>query len=104
MTQETHHHSEPGTPQERKSILSFRSSFWFVVIIVGFFIAALNYVNIMSNDNGEGNKISDVPKPVESPMQATSSQTLAGEKGQGEPIGNTAKSSAIADTIHGNQH
>jgi len=86
--------------QEKKSVVSFRSSFWFVIILVGLFIAALNFVNVMSNDNGEGNKVSDVPKPVEAPMEATSSQTLAGEKGNGVAEDSATKAQLSTDTTH----
>jgi hypothetical protein len=92
------HETNKGPEVEKKSVVSFRSAFWFVVIIVGLFIAALNFVNVMSNDNGEGNKISDVPKPVEAPMEATASQTLAGEKGQGVAEDSAMKAQTTPDT------
>lgn len=92
------HETNKGPEVEKKSVVSFRSSFWFVIIIVGLFIAALNFINIMSNDNGEGNKITDVPKPVESPMEATASQTLAGEKGQGIAEDSAMRAKTAPDT------
>lgn len=89
MSQEIHHEGHHG--QDTRLPGSFRASFWFVIILVGLFIAAVNFVNVMSNDNGEGNKITDTPKPVEAPMEATSSQTLAGENGNGKVIDTTKK-------------
>ncbi len=48
MAHETH-----GAPSEQsKSIVSFKSSFWLVIILVGLFIAALNFIKVM----GEGHE------------------------------------------------
>lgn len=52
MAHETHNdaHSERS-----KSKVSFQSSFWLVVILVGLFIAALNFINVMGHhEEGEG--------------------------------------------------
>ena len=102
MSHETHHttHNHP----ENKPTTSFRSSFWFVIILVGLFIAALNFVNIMGNDNGEGNEIKMEPKPVEAPRDATASQTLAGEKGEGIVVDSNAHNSTAPDTLHTQKH
>ncbi|MBS1772204.1 MAG: hypothetical protein JST82_05045 [Bacteroidetes bacterium] len=50
MAHETHHdnnHSKGDNPQT-----SFRSSFWFVLLLVLVFIAAVNFVNVMGHDEG----------------------------------------------------
>lgn len=46
MAHETHH----GTENKSKTALS--SSFWFVLILAGLFIAAVNFINVMSHDDG----------------------------------------------------
>ncbi len=43
-----------GQPAENKTIISFKNSFWLVVIIVGLFIAALNFVKAESGGEEEG--------------------------------------------------
>lgn len=48
MSHETH-----GTG-ENKTIISFKNSFWLVVIIVGLFIAALNFIQAQDGGHGEG--------------------------------------------------
>lgn len=49
MAHEAHH----GAPSEQsKSVVSFKSSFWLVIILVGLFIAALNFIKVM----GEGHE------------------------------------------------
>lgn len=41
--------------ERSKSTVSFQSSFWLVVILVGLFIAALNFINVMGHhEGGEG--------------------------------------------------
>jgi hypothetical protein len=49
MSNDTH-----GQPKENKTVISFKNSFWLVVIIVGLFIAALNF--IQSESGGEEGK------------------------------------------------
>ncbi|MBA3827645.1 MAG: hypothetical protein H0X33_01795 [Taibaiella sp.] len=94
MSNDTHQHAEhmPHQSQVNKSRTSFTASFWFVVILVGLFVCALNFVNVMSSDEGEGKGGKTTSKPVEAPMEATAGQTLAGEKGLGKAIDSPAKS------------
>jgi hypothetical protein len=40
--------------KEIKSIISFKNSFWLVIIIVGLFIAAINFVKAESGGESEG--------------------------------------------------
>lgn len=48
MAHETHeHHSTENKPKT-----ALNSSFWFVVILAGLFIAAVNFINVMSHDEG----------------------------------------------------
>ena len=51
MSQDTHQESS----RENKTIISFRNSFWLVVIIVGLFVAALNFIQAESKgEEGKG--------------------------------------------------
>ena len=52
MAHETHN---DANSERNKSIVSFKSSFWLVVILVGLFIAALNFVNVMG-EHKEGHE------------------------------------------------
>ena len=65
----THHDSD--NPVEPGSKTAFRSSFWVVIILVGLFIAALNFINVMGHDSSHKNH------------EATSNETLKGESGLG---------------------
>jgi hypothetical protein len=73
----THHHNDSHSSGELKSKTAFRSSFWFVLILVGLFIAALNFIEVMGHgeEEHEGHE----------KMEATSSQTLKEESGLGRP-------------------
>lgn len=42
---DTHHHVEDPKPTT-----SFRSAFWFVLILAGLFVAAVNFVDVMGHD------------------------------------------------------
>jgi len=53
------HDTNHGQPKENKTIISFKNSFWLVVIIVGLFVAALNFIKAESGEEegkGEGAK------------------------------------------------
>jgi hypothetical protein len=53
---------------------------WFVLILVGLFIAALNFINVMGHEEqGHSNQ------------EATSSQTLKGETGLGRKDADTTQ-------------
>ena len=49
------HDTGHGHSTENKSIISFKNSFWLVVIIVGLFVAALNFIQAESGAE-EGKK------------------------------------------------
>lgn len=50
MSHDTHHsHST-----ENKAIISFKNSFWLVIILVGLFVAALNFVQVESAGSEDG--------------------------------------------------
>jgi len=48
MSHHSHEHSA-----ENKTIISFKSSFWLIIIIVGLFIAALNFIKAESGGEEE---------------------------------------------------
>lgn len=50
MSHDTNH----GHTTENKTIISFKNSFWLIIIIVGLFIAALNF--IQAESGGEGHE------------------------------------------------
>ncbi len=51
MSNDTHQ----DQPNENKTIISFKNSFWLVIIIVGLFVAALNFIQAESKgEEGEG--------------------------------------------------
>lgn len=64
MSHETHHHADtkPGS--------SYGAAFWFVIILVGLFIGAVNFVNVMGHDEGGDHGATHEPK-----TEATSGAT-----------------------------
>jgi len=69
MSHDTHHeHSK-----ENKSVISFKNSFWLVVILVGLFIAAVNFIQAESGGEegkGEAKEKTEVKAKNESAAQA----------------------------------
>ena len=63
MDNHTHH-----TPaKENKTIISFKNSFWLVIIIVGLFIAALNFVKAESGGEQKSDEGSITQPQPDSP-------------------------------------
>ena len=48
------HHDTHHAPAEDRPTSSFRSAYWFVIILAGLFVAAVNFVSVMSHDDAEG--------------------------------------------------
>ena len=78
MSHDTNHENS----KENKTIISFKNSFWLVIIIVGLFIAALNFIKAESGpDEEKGKEATENAVPVreekalETPQQATTQDT-----------------------------
>lgn len=56
MAHDTHGTDTHDTQETEivKTTTSYRSAFWFTIILSGLFIAAVNFVNIMSHNEEEG--------------------------------------------------
>ncbi len=82
MLNDTH-----GQPKENKTIISFRNSFWLVVIIVGLFIAALNFIKAESGGEegakGEGKEKTEVKATGESATEITEKKAEAPKPAEG---------------------
>jgi hypothetical protein len=86
--QGTHHTSE-----NNKSKTAFKSSFWFVVILVGLFIAALNFISAESGDTEEGAKTEKTEMATPG-TETASPATNVSDNGHTEvPAANTTDSS-----------
>jgi hypothetical protein len=51
MAHEAHHESNHAQA-DNKPNTSSSASFWFVIILIGLFISAVNFVSVMSHDTG----------------------------------------------------
>jgi len=74
----THHHPA----EEPRSKTSFTASFWLVVILVGLFIASLNFINAMHHEDHSNVTIIKDPishKPAMEEAQATAPVSEAHE-------------------------
>lgn len=95
MSHETHHPSDK-TPKTSSS-----SAFWFVLILAGLFVAAVNFVNVMGHDEGGGHGATHEAK------EQTGSKTLEDETGFGAPAEHTSQhhgSNAGSDTVQMEGH
>jgi hypothetical protein len=95
MSHETHHHTDnkPGS--------SYGAAFWFVLILVGLFIGAINFVNVMGHDEGGGHGATHEPKVQ------TGSSTLENETGLGAPAEQSTQhhgTHSSADSTHTEGH
>ncbi len=98
MSNETHndiHHENPRQADRGKSKTSFQSSFWFVIILVGLFIAAINFVHVMGKSE-EGEK-SEASKEVGTPATELQKDDVRNDTAN-------VKHGHDADTINADQH
>ncbi len=54
MGHDTHHDTHHTVSERTQSTTSFGSAFFFVLILAGLFIAAVNFVNVMGHDDEGG--------------------------------------------------
>lgn len=105
---DTHHHVEDPKPTT-----SFRASFWFVIILAGLFIAAVNFVSVMSHDEGghEGGHATEHATGHETHAtghEANSNESHATEVQKEEtgatPSAHTGKEESKDEAAHGEHH
>lgn len=77
---------------ENKTILSFKNSFWLVVILVGLFIAALNFIKAESGGGEEGK--GEAKEKTEMPA----ANEKAGEQGEQKAEAPMQNDTAAKDT------
>jgi hypothetical protein len=99
-------HENPN--KDNKYGTAFRSSFWFVVILAGLFIAAVNFVDVMGHDeeseHGSGHTTEAVHGGA-THEEATSNQTMEGETGLGKPAEHSTQGPATGtDSTHMEGH
>ncbi|MEO6832202.1 MAG: hypothetical protein ABI378_07380 [Chitinophagaceae bacterium] len=70
MSEHDTHQGEAENADRKKSKSSFRSSFWFVIILVGLFIGALNFIKAMSHGE-EGHEATEPHTEMTAPAPAT---------------------------------
>ncbi len=88
------HDTNHGHATENKTIISFKNSFWLVVIIVGLFIAALNF--IQAESGGEEGKAEG--KEATTEMHATAEHGEHAEKAEEKKAEEAPKAAEAAKT------
>ncbi|XZF14691.1 hypothetical protein ACTHGU_00995 [Chitinophagaceae bacterium MMS25-I14] len=97
MSHDTQHHTNGTT--EKSSKISASASFWFVLILVGLFIAAVNFVNVESHSTEEPGT------EQHHEGAAAESHETAAEPAAATPAADTAhQTAAVADTTHAAAH
>lgn len=108
MAHDTHHDTH-GTHHDvsdrTQSRTSFASAFFFVVILAGLFIAAVNFVKVMGHDDEGGHGTEHSTEHTVPTHEATSSQTMEGETGVGKPADHATENPGhVIDTTHVEGH
>lgn len=105
MAHDTHHDSHHEVTERTQSTTSFGSAFFFVLILAGLFIAAVNFVNVMGQDEEGGHDGGHATEHATPAHEATSSQTMEGETGVGKPAEHTTGNPGTpTDTAHAAGH
>jgi hypothetical protein len=97
------HDTHSSHTADKRSIASFRSAFWLIIILAGLFVAAVNFVKVESSETEEGHGTAATEH-----VEATSSETMKGETGAGKPAEGTHEGSPAivpaADSAHSEHH
>lgn len=80
MSHEAHHHSEPKVKPQAAG----KPSLWFSAIILGLFIAAVNFVNVMGHDD-EGHEAGHGTEEIHTTQGATHIEATPQENIAGDP-------------------
>jgi hypothetical protein len=85
-----------GHSKENKTIISFTNAFWLVVIIVGLFIGALNFIKAEGNDEegkGEGAEKTEMKatEPAGEKAETKAEAPKAAEAAPAAPAADTTK-------------
>ena len=84
-------HDTQGQSKENKTIISFKNSFWPVIIIVGLFIAALNFIKAESSGEGEGKEKKEMKANNEPAGEKTENKAEAPKPAEAAPADTAAK-------------
>jgi hypothetical protein len=57
-------HDNHSTPADNKPKAPFRAAFWLIVILAGLFVAAVNFITVMSHDDGGHGATSEHSAPA----------------------------------------
>jgi len=88
MSHDTHEQHK-----ENKTIISFKNSFWLVIIILGLFIAALNFIKAESSDEGEGKEKTEAKVENGQSGEKTEQKAEAPKPAEATPADTAAKAS-----------
>lgn len=79
MDHGTHSHQ----PKENKTIIPFKNGFWLVIIIVGLFIASLNFIQAeQGGEEGEGKEKTEMKGGHEASGEKEGKKTEEGKKAE----------------------
>ncbi len=81
----SHETNSTGTTERSKSKVAFTSSFWLIVILVGLFIASLNFINVMGH--GEEGKEKEATEETHGAKheEAEHKEAMEGAKEEAKP-------------------
>lgn len=93
MSHDTHHHSEPKVKPQTAGT----PSLWFSVMLIGLFIAAVNFVNVMGHDEEGHGAAAHATEEVHTTQGATHIEATPQENIASDPA---AEPTEKADTPH----
>ena len=105
MSHDTHN----GHSTENKTIISFKSSFWLIIILVGVFVAALNFIQAESGGEegheGHGEATHEMHHAAgHEGHEATHEGGKEDANGEAAKTEKSASPPTVADTAHKAEH
>lgn len=96
MAHEAHHDNHSNA--DARPTTSFRSAYWFVIVLVFLFVAAVNFVSVMSNDEEAGH--GEHHTEAAAGHEATSHDAAAHEASTTPAEGHVADTASHAEAAH----
>jgi hypothetical protein len=103
-----HGHAQETFPADKTPKVASSSSLWVAIILIGLFIAAVNFISVSGTPEEGGHGGGHTKEGAVMPTrEATSNKTLSGETGVGRPEADTTQyhgSTAPAEEAHSEGH
>jgi hypothetical protein len=93
MSHDIHNTQHDQSKEQKVSVVSFKNSFWLIIIIVGLFIAALNFIKAESGGEEGGKDSTEMKGAANAPTERADMQAEQPKQTEPSPPDSAFKAS-----------